>query len=304
MNITSDFVSQVNASCNAEKLDLLNDTYRFLSSHHHTISESAMHTYYSALPFTPHNTRLYHLYEQEASHSITVLQGLSPTWTSWLSTLSLPAHGDGILSISPDGMWLAVSNMQGKIMILDSQTTAPQCQISLTSSTACLAFSPSESTLATVTSESLELWNTTTGINQKTQMLSGAHVHAVAFSSQGQYLLPSIDQSLHLHHGIDASELSVLSTDWSHQTILFASDDTQVITGSKEGYIHVFTLSGNQLSEIQERRIFNETEVRGLVLRHDGKRLASRGWSGMIQIYELPSWSLIATLVAKSIKGL
>ena len=253
-----------------------------------------MHTYYSALPFTPHNTRLYHLYEQETSHSITVLQGVSPTWTSYLSTLSL-GHDKSILSISPDGMWLA-AGQDRKIMILDARTTASQCQISLTDEADCLAFSPSESTIATVTSESLELWNTMTGINQKTQVLSGAQCYEVVFSSQGQYLLLSIDQGLHLHHGTEANELSVLSTDWSHRKIIFASNDKQVITGSKEGYIHFFTLSGNWLSEIQERRIFNETEVWGLVLRHDGKRLASSGADGTIRIYDLPSQSPIATL--------
>ena len=254
-----------------------------------------MHTYYSALPFTPHNTRLYCLYKQEISHSITVLQGLSPTWTSCMSSLPLLWFGGNILHISPDGMLLAMGLHQ-KIMILDAQTTASQCQISLTDNIACLAFSPSESTLATVTSKSLELWSTTTGINQKTQTLSGADVYAVAFSLRGQFLLLSSHRALHLYRGTDASELLVLSTDWSHSNIIFTTNDTQVITGSKEGYIHFFTLSGNQLSEIQERRLFNETEVYGLVLRHDGKRLASSGGDGKIRIYDLPSQSLSATL--------
>ena len=300
VDMTNDFVLQVKTSCNAETLELLNDTYRFLFSHHETISESAMHTYYSALPFTPHNTRLYHLYEQETSHSITVLQGLNPAWTSCLSTRSFFRPGQSILSVSPDGMWLAAGRGT-KIMILDTRTTASQCQISLTDDACCLAFSPSESTLAIVTSKSLELWNTTTGINQKTQMLRSDAVdytftYAVAFSSQGQYLLLSIDQGLHLHHGTDASELSVLSTDWSHKGIIFTSNDQQVITGSEQGYIHFFRLSSNQLSEIQERRIFNGTGVCGLALRHDGKRLASSGEDGTIRIYDLPSRSSIATL--------
>ena len=116
----------------------------------------------------------------------------------------------------------------------------------------------------------------------------------MAFSSQGQYLLLSIDRSLHLHHGTDASELSVLSTKWSHKKIIFASDDKQVITGSKEGYIHFFTLSGDQLSE--ERRIFNGSGVQALVLRHDGKRFALSGQDRTLKIYDLPSGSPIATL--------
>ena len=296
VNITSDFVLQVKASCNAETLDLLNDTYRFLLSHHRTISESAMHTYYSALPFTPHDTRLYSLYKQETSHSITVLQGLSPTWTSCLSGVSFSAFYGSILSISPDGMWLAVS-VRRRVLILDTRTTASQCEISLAGEADYLAFSPSESTLATVTYEGLGLWNTTTGINRKTQMLSGkaVNVHAMAFSSPGQYILLSIAQGLHLHHGTNGSELSVLSTDWTHNKIIFANDK-QVITGSKEGYIHFFTLSGNQLSEIQERRIFNGSRVLGLVLRHDGKRLASSAADGTIRIYDLPSRLPIATL--------
>ena len=295
VDITNDIVLQVKTTCNAETLDLLNDTYRFLFSHHETISESAMHTYYSALPFTPHNTCLYHLYEQETSHSITVLQGLNHTWTSCLSRLFLFGLGWTILSISPDGMWLAVGQHE-EIFILDARTTASQCQISLTDSAACFAFSPSESTLVTVTSESLELWNTTTGINQKTQMLRGAQCHEVAFSSQGQYLLLSIGRHLHLHHGTGAGELSVVSIGWCHKTIVFTSNDTQVITGSEEGAIHFFMLSGNSLREILERRIYNNAGIYGLVLLHDGKRLASSGMDGAIRIYDLPSQSPIAIL--------
>ena len=255
-----------------------------------------MHTYYSALPFTPHDTHLYRLYERETSHSITVLQGVSRTWTSCMSSLSLNGMLSGyVVCASPDGTRLAVSLDHG-ISILDARTTASQCHINRVTNR--LAFSPTESTLATVTSNPpcLELWNTTTGINQKTKRLTGTSFYGVSFSSQGQFLLLSIDQSLHLHDGTSASELSVLVTDWRHTTIIFTSGDTQVITGSREGHIHFFKLSSNQLSEIRETRIFNKTAVLGLALRRDGKRLASGGADGAIRIYDLPSRSPIATL--------
>ena len=295
MNISHDIILQVKASCNAEMVDLLNDAYHFLSSYNRTISSSAMNTYYSALPFTPHDTRLYQLYEKETSHSITVLQGVHPTWTSCLSILLFGQfHIEG-LCISPDRTHLAVYGIS-KISILDAQTTALQWDFDHSGGQLCLAFSPGKSTLAIANSEILTLMNTKTRIDQKTQMPTGAHVHTVAFSSQGQYLLLSIDQSLHLRHGTNAGELSVLSTDWHHKSIIFTTDDTQVITGSEEGHIHFFALSSNQLSEIQGRRISNETEVLGLVVRSDGKRLASSGKDRTIRIYDLPSQSPIATL--------
>ena len=306
MNIRHDILLQVKASCNAEIVDLLNDAYHFLSSCNQSISSSAMHTYYSALPFTPHDTHLYRLYEQETRHSITVLQGIHPTWTSCLSILPFgdaPIYG---LCISPDRTQLAVHAYE-TISILDAQSTAFQWKYEYCDSFDLghpgFAFSPSESTLAIASSGCLILMNTRTGTSKRTQMLSRAPVRAVAFSSQGQYLLLSIDKSLHLHHGTNTSELSVLSTDWRHTNIIFTRHDTEVISGSEEGHIHFFTLSGNQLSEIQERRIFNETGVRHLVLRHNGKRLASSGKDGTIQIYDLPSLSPIATLHSPEVWG-
>ena len=302
-----DIILQVKASCNAEIVDLLNDAYRFLSSYNQTISESAMHTYYSALPFTPHNTHLYQLYEQETRHSITVLQGIPPTWTSCLSILPFEHVWIRTICISPDRTQLAVHTHE-TISVLDAQTTACQWEFKYyhdhwPSASPSFAFSPSESTLAIASPGSLILMNTRTGTKERIQMLSGAPVRAIAFSSQGQYLLLSIDKSLHLHHGTNTSELSVLSTDWHHTNIIFTRHDTEVISGSEEGHIHFFTISGNQLSEIQERRIFNGTGVQDLVLRHDGKRLASSGKGGTIQIYDLPSRSPIATLCSPEIWG-
>ena len=295
VNITRHFVLQAKASCDQEIVDLLNDTYRFLFSHGETISQSAMYTYHSALPFTPRATRLYGLYKPENSDTITVLQGLGPTWTPCLSSRLIGRLVATIESVSPDGTRLAVNDCFS-ISILDTRTTTLQCRIPDIGGNSLFALSPSEGTLATVGDNRLELWNTTTGSNKKNKPLSGTHFYAMAFSSRGKYLLLAIDHGLCLHDGTEAGELSVLPTNWRHRKIIFTSDDTQVITGSKEGYIHFFKLSGTQLSEIQERRIFNESKVLGLVLRQDSKRLVSSGKDRTIRIYDLLSRSPIATL--------
>ena len=78
-----------------------------------------MDTYYTVLPFTPW---LYHLYEPEMSHSLTVLQGLDPIWTSCLANLVVEDN-TSIVLVSLDGTRLAVGG-HNYISLWDTQTTA------------------------------------------------------------------------------------------------------------------------------------------------------------------------------------
>ena len=259
-----------------------------------------MHTYYMALPFTPHHTCLYRLYARETSHSISVLQGLDPTWTSCLANL-VRKNNASILHVSSDGTRLAVGG-RDDISLWDTRTTVHQRYLHIgrgnrgphDENPPTISFS--ESTVATVWRGSLYISDTTTATKRITRKLSGNDVYAAAFSSGGQYLLLSIAQSLHLYHGTDASELSVLHTDQHHTSIIFTRDDGQVITGSEKGQVHFFSLSSDTLSEMPGRSISTQAGVSELVLCHDGQRFATSGMDGTIRIYDLPTLGCVATL--------
>ena len=264
-----------------------------------------MDTYSVALPFTPHDTCLYRLYEWETSNSITVLQGLDPIWTSCLADLVRDYHASTV-RISPDGTRLAVGGCR-YMSLWDAHTTIPQCYLHGTSrSLAPLIRHPrqedspvisfSESTVATVWCGTLYISDTTTATKRVTRELSRINVHAAAFSSGGQYLLLSINLHLHLYRGTDASELSVLPTDQHHTSLLFTRDDRQVITRSKKGRVHFFSLSSDTLSEMPGMGISTQAGVVELVLCRDGQRLATSGMDGSVRIYDLPSLACVATL--------
>src|ERR1700686_3017186 len=86
---------------------MLSDALRFIFAHAEVIEASALHVYYSALPFVPKSTLLYKTYSHEGEHSVQVLQGVESNWPLCLSTLH--SHSNIITSVvfSPDGKQLA-----------------------------------------------------------------------------------------------------------------------------------------------------------------------------------------------------
>ncbi|KIL62321.1 hypothetical protein M378DRAFT_25641 [Amanita muscaria Koide BX008] len=109
---------------------LLSDALRFISKCYETIKRSALHMYYSALPFTATDSLLYRRYNKEAVDNICGIEGGPETWDAVVANLR---HGEpvNVIKFSLDST-LFVSwsedhrtDVQRKLKIWDAATGTP-----------------------------------------------------------------------------------------------------------------------------------------------------------------------------------
>ncbi|KIL56410.1 hypothetical protein M378DRAFT_17102 [Amanita muscaria Koide BX008] len=116
---------------------LLSDALRFISKFYKIIKQSALHTYYSALPFTPTNTLSYRQYIKvfkEAEHKICSIEGGPEKWDGLVAKLRHTQSVDAIKFSLDSTLFLSCSNgyvdqdreyEQGTLNIWDAATGTP-----------------------------------------------------------------------------------------------------------------------------------------------------------------------------------
>ncbi|KIL58680.1 hypothetical protein M378DRAFT_170333 [Amanita muscaria Koide BX008] len=121
-------VLKVLKSASSDLHQLLLDGLRFISKFYGTIETSALHTYYSALSFTPTDTLLYHRYINEAAHNVCSVEGGPAKWDALVASWS---HGEEVdaVKFSLDNTML-VSLSETMLKVWDAVTGTPISMIS------------------------------------------------------------------------------------------------------------------------------------------------------------------------------
>jgi WD40 repeat protein len=175
------------SKCDRDVVEMLSDANRFILAHAEMIAESALHVYYSALPFVPRNTLLYGRYWHEGAHSVTVLQGVEFNWSHYLAILQ--GHKNVVHSVgfSPDGLQLASGSWDRTIRLWD---VMPGTQTAIleghSAEVLFVAFSPDGLQLASGSCDgTIRLWDVMSRTN--TAILEGhsGGVCSVMFSPVG-----------------------------------------------------------------------------------------------------------------------
>ncbi|KIL56969.1 hypothetical protein M378DRAFT_39914, partial [Amanita muscaria Koide BX008] len=96
----------------------LSDALRFIGKFYERIKRSALHTYYSALPFTPSDSLLYRRYIKDAVDNVCSIEGGAEKWDTVVANTS---HGDGVNIIKFSlASTLFVSCSQNRLKIWDA----------------------------------------------------------------------------------------------------------------------------------------------------------------------------------------
>ncbi|KIL60992.1 hypothetical protein M378DRAFT_167497 [Amanita muscaria Koide BX008] len=105
---------------------VLSDGLRFISKFYEIIERSALHTYYSALAFTPTDSLLYHRYIKEAFHNFCDVKGVPKRWDALVANLN---HGEWVRGVqfSLDNTMFASLSMgeNGALKVWDTATGTP-----------------------------------------------------------------------------------------------------------------------------------------------------------------------------------
>ncbi|KIL64968.1 hypothetical protein M378DRAFT_11089, partial [Amanita muscaria Koide BX008] len=305
-------------STSSDLHQLLSDALRFISKFYEVVERSALHTYYSALPFTPTNSILYRRYIKETADNICSIEGGPEKWDALVATLSHEGLVN-VIKFSLDSTWFVTSSEkldstlfveddqrynQGRLKIWDTATGTPISTIPGHK----FAVSSDFSTVASSEDKTLTFYNingsatgavftTSSRIEKLALSFEGSRV-AAALSDGTIWLLESRDAEL--IDSFDGFEVpkpdsgELLYRSW----LKFSPTGTRLAYSSVNGIVKLRDgISGRSIADLQCGSS-DEFEFSG-----DGSRIASLS-KDRLSLWNSESGALIGAVKPAAVNGL
>ncbi|KIL62673.1 hypothetical protein M378DRAFT_752536 [Amanita muscaria Koide BX008] len=273
-------VLKVLKSTSSNLHQLLSDALRFISKFYETIKGSALHTYYSALPFTPRDSLLYHRYIKDAAHNICAIEGGPEKWDALVANLS---HGELVSEIGfslDSTLFVSCSvnyddsisiQSQGKLKIWDAATGTPVSTIPGHR----FAVANDFSTVASSEEKTITLYNMNGSI-RSAMFTTSSNIQRLALSSESSRVAAALsDGTIWLWESTSAKFIDSFDDfedcgDWS--LLGFSSTGARLTYSSPNGIVKLRDgISGRSITDLQcgssDRRCFECSD--------DGSRIAS-----------------------------
>ncbi|KAH6953588.1 hypothetical protein DER45DRAFT_381485 [Fusarium avenaceum] len=192
-------VARTSSSAEQSLSGFLDDANRFLLFHKKTIEETPLQLYDSALVFSPKQSIVKALFQEEAPKWVTVSPGLDPTWSACLQTLG-DHEGDISSTVySHNGQWLVSGSYDGKVKLWHAgigtcirtvggpgEEYHPQLQTNYPSNVISIAFSADDGLFISGASNGVvNIWDRMTGSCIRQLRTHSSKAKAMAISSDG-----------------------------------------------------------------------------------------------------------------------
>lgn len=237
----------------------MNDTHELLLSHSRAITEAAGHAYRSALPFTPHGTRLYKSFKADVERDIEIVLGCDKSWPSPAQSTSLPRGGH----------------------------TAEVCSISFSVDGTHIVSGSLDTTVIT--------WNVASGAIVKRFSGHKGKVSSAAFSASGRQIVSgSHDKTIVVWNTVSEELVRRLSEHTREVTsVSFSPDGTQIVSGSLDATAIIWDVA---TGAVVRRLAGDPGGLSSVAFSVDGTQIASGTYKEVVVIWDAVSGSITRKL--------
>jgi WD40 repeat protein len=294
---------------------LANDSQRFTKEFREPITQSALHIYISAIPFTPKNTLLYKTYASNSMDTkVRVLRGVSSQWTACLHVLE---GNTGIESrevhsaiFSPDGRRVVAQYTSGFLQLWDTATgflLGKAVEVDSEHSRKAphrhptLLFSRTGKRIVSFY-ETLSLWNgmNLDGIGKSLKGHEGPVTTAAISPDAVCIASGSEDQTIRVWSGSDGSPMGNVMKGHEGQvnTVAFSSDGTTIVSAADDCTVRIWSASNQSL--IRKYRTGHTTEGTRAYPSPNGVRIVSTCNDSSIRLWDMLSGAFVAERISKN----
>ncbi|KAG8730692.1 hypothetical protein FRC11_006081, partial [Ceratobasidium sp. 423] len=270
------------------------DAHRFLLSFYDAIATSTPHLYISALAFAPSKSLTAMRMRPYFPNTVTIAKGPFSSWHPCVKSIPHPQPIQS-LSISPDGLRIAVGYSNGSLAIWDLQTgdRISESLMGHGGPVTCVIYSPNSNVIISSSEDTtIRVWDVANHL-RTSHVLTGhsGPVYAIAFSPDASIIASgSSDKTIRLWdcntkgpiHEPYAGHSSRVSS------VAFSPDGSKLVSGSWDHTIRVWSLdlSGRRLADNPLAITGHSDSITCVAVSADGSKIASGSTDRTIQMWD------------------
>lgn len=205
--------------------------------------------------------------------------------------------------VSPDGRQVAVGTMSGEIVVVDAQHGEVLQTFHSEDEIRCLDWAPDGSMLAACSYASeVTVWTTDSGEQVSRITTPWLRFLAIRFSRDGSLLyVAGNDTFVQGFDPLTGNPISRLIGHADGITGLEVLKDNSIVSGCRDRTLKHWSVEGDTSVAYPD---LHSDSVKSVTFAPDGVRLASTGYDGLLQVYDVRNDQIVRTLPTGSAKNL